>query len=243
MAKGDHFFVWRKHLGVPYQHHAIDVGDGTVVHFTDGAGGVAGPGGSTAEFQIQQTPIDFVTRNGRDNIHIIRHRHHDDADTIVRRALSQIGRRGYHLVFDNCEHFACWCVCGREESRQVNIACERLSAASVKAAARTGVRFATSVGVKRVLRATPLMLVADVAQWATEAGGHHLGLTSPVERRKAGRAVGGVTALSVGAVGGPVGVALAGSLWAVGEVAGEIGRGIYDKVRDSKTNGPSADPT
>ena len=52
----------------------------------------------------------------------------------VERALQLVGRRGYDLLFDNCEHFAAWCVQGSEESRQVHLACERLGAAGVKVA-------------------------------------------------------------------------------------------------------------
>ncbi len=236
MAKADHLFVWRSHLGVPFQHHVVDIGDGSVVHFSDGDGGVAGPGRGAASFVIQRTPIAMVTRNGRDTIHVIRHQQPLDPDVVVKRALSQVGRRGYHLIFDNCEHFAAWCVVGRDESRQVDVARERFSAAGVKAMAAGGVRLASRLGVKRAVRgATPWMMIADVAQWATEAAGHHVGLTNPDERRKAGRAVGGMTALGIGAVGGPLGIAVAGGIWTIGEVAGEVSRGVYEKVRGERS--------
>ncbi len=235
MAKGDHFFVWRTHLGVPFQHHGVDLGDGSVVHFTDGDGGVAGPGQGSASFVIQRTPVQVVTRDWRDTIHVIRYQQSLDSDVVVQRALSQVGRRGYHLIFDNCEHFAAWCVIGREESRQVDVARERVSAASVKAMAAGSLSLASRIGVKRALRgASPWILVADVVQWATEAGGHHLGLTDPEQRRQAGRAVGGMTAIGIGAVGGPIGVAVAGSIWAIGEVAGEVSRGAYEKLRGGR---------
>lgn len=236
MAKGHHLFVWRRHFGVPFQHHVVDIGDGTAVHFTDGAGGVAGPGTDSNSFVIQRTPIELVTRNGRDRLHHVRYEQPLDAETIVQRALSQVGRRGYHLLFDNCEHFAAWCVVGRDESRQVDVARERFSAASVKAMATAGWRLASKLGAKHATRgATPWILVADAAQWATEAAGHHAGLTDPDERKKAGRAVGGITALGIGAVGGPAGIAIAGGVWAIGEFAGEVSRGVYEKVRADRT--------
>ena len=37
----------------------------------------------------------------------------------VERAESQLGREGYNIVFNNCEHFALWCKTGVEESTQV----------------------------------------------------------------------------------------------------------------------------
>ncbi len=232
MARGDHFFVWRQHKGVPFQHHGIDLGDGTVVHFTDGSGGVAGPGGSAENFQILRTSIEQVTRGGRDVLHVVDHPHRLATDLIVRRALSQIGRQGYHLIFDNCEHFACWCVVDRHESRQVNVACQRAGAVGVKVGVAAAVRAASKVAASKVLRsASPWLLVADAAQLATEACGHHVGLTDPEKRKQTGRFVGGVTALGVGSLGGPVGLAVAGGIWAAGELAGEVSRKTYEQFR------------
>ena len=233
MAAGDHLFVWTSQLGVPFQHHGIDVGDGTVVHFTNGSGGVAGPGGQSAEFQVQRTPIDVMTRDGELAIHVVDHRDPLEAKTIVRRALSQVGRKGYNLLFDNCEHFANWCATGKVLSRQVNTACTRISAASVKAITAGAIRTATRVGAKRLIRGTNIgLLVAEAAQWATEVGGHHVGLRDPESRRKAGRAVGGVTAVGFGALGGPLGIAVAGTIWATGEFAGEASCQVYEQLRE-----------
>ncbi len=236
LAKGDHFFVWRQHLGVPFQHHGIDVGDGTVVHFTDGDGGVAGPGSSTDDFVVTRTPMATITRNGRDKKHVVQHARPLDADTIVDRALSRVGKQGYHLLFDNCEHFANWCAIGSERSRQVTTACERLSAAGVKTLAAGTVRMATRFGTRRLIRgATPMMLIAEAAQWATEAGGHHIGLRDPDQRRKAGRAVGGFAALGIGAMSGPLGIAVAGSIWVAGEIAGEASSQAYERLRSKRS--------
>ena len=235
LAKGDHFFVWRRHLGVPFQHHAIDVGDGTAIHFTDGKGGVAGPGSSTEGFVVMHTSMSAVTAEGQCKPHIVEHASPLDADEIVQRAMSQVGRKGYHLMFDNCEHFATWCAVDREESGQIRIACERLAATSVKTMAASTVRFASRHGAKRLLRgASGWLLLAEAAQWATEAGGHHVGLRDPKQRRNAGRAVGSMTALSLGAIGGPVGIAVAGSLWVAGELAGEASNKVYEQVRDRR---------
>ncbi|NND97304.1 MAG: lecithin retinol acyltransferase family protein [Pirellulaceae bacterium] len=235
MAKGDHFFVWRQHLGVPFQHHGIDMGDGTVIHFTDGHGGVAGPGVSTADFVVMQTAITVITRDGRDRVHVIEHSGRLEVDMILERAISKVGREGYHLFYDNCEHFASWCATGVGQSRQVDVACERLSAASVKAVAAGTVRVAAKLGAKRVIRgANAWLLVAEAAQWATEAGGHHIGLRDPKQRRHAGRAVGGMTALGIGAIGGPAGIAVAGTIWVVGEVAGEASGGLYRRMRSQR---------
>lgn len=42
------------------------------------------------------------------------------AAEVVRRAESRLGEAGYHLLFNNCESFAKWCVTGEEKSRQIN---------------------------------------------------------------------------------------------------------------------------
>ena len=232
MARGEHFFVWRHHRGVPFQHHAIDLGDGTAVHFTDGQGGAAGPGGMTSGFEIQRTTLKSVLRGGRDTMHRVQHQQSLPACVVVSRALSQVGRRDYHLVFDNCEHFACWCVAGRDESRQIAATCERLGAAGAKAVVAGSAALAGKAGARSMIRgASPWMIVADAAQWITEAGGHQVGLRDPLHRKQASRAVGMATALGVGASGGPAGVAVAGGLWAVGELAGELSRLSYRQLR------------
>lgn len=234
MARGDHFFVWRHHNRVPFQHHAIDLGDGTVVHFSDGGGSIAGPGGPTTEFEILRASLSDVTRNGRDTVHVVSHADRFPAEIVVRRALGQVGRRGYHLIFDNCEHFAVWCVTDRDESHQVGVAFERFGAAGVKAVAATA-RLATKAGGRHLLRsASPWMLASDAAQWMTEAGGHHVGLRDPRKRKHAGRAVGLTTALGIGACAGPGGAAVAGGIWVAGEFAGKMSRATYDRLRRSR---------
>ena len=37
----------------------------------------------------------------------------------VKRAYSELGKKGYSLLVNNCEHFAVWCKTGRRESYQV----------------------------------------------------------------------------------------------------------------------------
>lgn len=38
----------------------------------------------------------------------------------ITRAKSQLGKEGYNLIVNNCEHFAVWCKTGVHESHQVN---------------------------------------------------------------------------------------------------------------------------
>lgn len=64
-------------------------------------------------------------------------------DEAVRRAESMVGTTGYHLISNNCEHLASWCVTGMAESRQV----ERVSAAG----GTTTVALVASLGCADVL--------------------------------------------------------------------------------------------
>jgi hypothetical protein len=136
------------------------------------------------------------------------------------------------LLFDNCEHFACWCVLDRHESGQVTSACKRAGSAGVKAVIAASVRSVSKVGICSAARgASPWLLVADAAQWVTEAGGHHVGLKDPVRRRRASQAIGGAAALGVGSFGGLIGLTVAGGIWAAGEVFGEASRQTYECLR------------
>ncbi len=131
MAKGDHIKVrkvvrLRKpiHLKtVGYWHHGIDCGDGTVIHFQHG--------------RIQRTPLQYFLGRRRKRKVVVRHRHSLPADNVVMRAKRCVGRRGYNLLFNNCEHFAQWCKTGRKRSKQVNKA--TYTAGTVATTAAVGV--------------------------------------------------------------------------------------------------------
>ena len=106
-----------------------------------------------------------------------------------------------------------------------------MSSASAKLLA-TSALLTSKFAARRILRgAAPMMLAADAAQWATEAGGHHIGLRDPDKRKRAGRAVGLTAALGAGALAGPAGIAVASGLWVAGEVAGEASRWIIADCR------------
>lgn len=226
-----HVFVWRTFRGVPFQHHGICLGDGTVVHFTDGEGGIAGPGGDWEQFRICRTEMAAFARQGECFIHEVSHRQRLDDAQIRRRALRCLGRAGvvgtrYHLTNHNCEHFARWCVTGELESRQVTVCVQRASSAGAKAllsaAGRWGVR---GVAVKSRLATglvrgcSPWLLTADAVQWTTEALGQHVGLVDEPKRKLAGQILGGTAAAAVGLSGGVVGMLAATGFWVAGESA------------------------
>ncbi|NIA13428.1 MAG: hypothetical protein GWP08_05055 [Nitrospiraceae bacterium] len=107
MTRGDHIRVRRRR---GYWHHGIDCGDGTVIHY-------AGEPFRKRHAVITRTSYaEFV----RDNpVKTVRHGDADDPDTVLERATGRLGEACYHVVFNNCEHFARWCATGRHESKQI----------------------------------------------------------------------------------------------------------------------------
>src|SRR5947209_3836365 len=100
MARGDHIYVNR--LG--YDHHGIDCGDGTVIHYT-------GEIGQKADAAVRRTSIDVFLKGRR--LLVLDYGWCDPPDVVVQRAESRLGENKYHLVFSNCEHFATWCKTGK----------------------------------------------------------------------------------------------------------------------------------
>lgn len=109
MARGDHIKVWRSF----YWHHGVDCGDGTVVH-------LSGEPARRFDAVVRRIPREEFLRGGE--ARIVRHREPLGVDAALARALGCLGQRGYSVVWNNCEHFARWCVVDRHESKQVHSA-------------------------------------------------------------------------------------------------------------------------
>lgn len=104
MARGDHVYVRRRR----YTHHGIDCGDGTVIHFMRPRVGLR---------HVARTSHAHFAAGGQVKVRDYVHRL--SADETIRHAESRVGSVGYHLVRNNCEHFAAWCCTGRAVSSQV----------------------------------------------------------------------------------------------------------------------------
>lgn len=228
MACGDRLEVEQRIVGsaVSYLHHGIDIGDGTVVH---------------------ARPHDFrnpfgsgrVMRTSRDEFaagRVVRVVTEPPAAyppaEIAARAVAQVGRDGYHLVVDNCEHFATWCATGRRASRQVDIVRGRITAGMARAAAALSARTAVGAAERLVVRTAvgstvrfglktlvPAAVVGEAAALAAEWTAHQRG--AGAERSRQAGAVAGLAASSIacavaGTAAGPVGIlagAAAGAAW------------------------------
>jgi hypothetical protein len=104
MARGDHIYVRRSR----YSHHGVDCGDGTVIHYV-------GPRGSIR--RVARTPLEGFA--GGSAVKVRPYDRRLSADEAIQKAESRLGSVGYHLVRNNCEHFAAWCCTGRAVSSQV----------------------------------------------------------------------------------------------------------------------------
>lgn len=129
MSRGDHLYVGRRRRFRRYSHHGIDCGDGTVIHFAGGPGTVR---------QVERTSIGSFADGSE--VLVRSYRHRLPAEEVVANAESRLGSGGYHLVWNNCEHFATWSSKGSAASKQVRgwVAAGPGAVASIGAAEAAG---------------------------------------------------------------------------------------------------------
>jgi gentisate 1,2-dioxygenase len=89
-----------------YQHHGIDCGDGTVIHYYK-------PG----EAEISRTSYETFAQGKP--VYTKQYTTSYVPDVVIDRAESRLGERQYNLLTNNCEHFATWCKIGENECVQL----------------------------------------------------------------------------------------------------------------------------
>ena len=112
---GDHIRVSR----TLYNHHGVFISDDEVIHFT---GQDSDNVMDWSKNEVIRTSIDEFLRGGRLEVKEYKEDELEDlypVDHIVHYARGCLGDRGYHLVINNCEHFANLCTLGRFRSKQV----------------------------------------------------------------------------------------------------------------------------
>lgn len=195
---------------IGYQHHGIYIGEGKVIAY------LLDTGVTVCSWE-QFVDGDTVTVY-----------EHDDAlysaDKIVQRALSRVGEDDYNLVFNNCEHFANWCITGNAKSYQVReVAIETTALAAVAALALHHAHTAVRVGSAAFSAVRALTAASAVGGGVAASAGATATATT------AGAVSGAAAATGLAAVAVPVAAAAA-------TVA--VGVGLYkvlsdDEVRDS----------
>ncbi len=105
---------------IGYRHHGIYIGNGEVISY------LRDPG-------ITRYSVEEFSEGQQ--VYVIDHKGERcfKDNEIVERAISKIGESDYKLLTHNCEHFANWCVTGKEYSKQVQ-------KATVIAAGLTGLK-------------------------------------------------------------------------------------------------------
>ncbi|AZE04458.1 lecithin retinol acyltransferase family protein [Pseudomonas chlororaphis] len=116
---GTHLIVGR---GL-YTHHGIFVGRNRVVHYS-------GMGSGLHKGCIESTTLEAFLQGKNARIKTYKKVYFRGPE-ICRRARSRLGEDEYNLVFNNCEHFANWCVTNQHTSEQVEAATQRMSTAAV----------------------------------------------------------------------------------------------------------------
>lgn len=94
-----------------FEHHGIDLGDGTVMEYG---------GKETGSLSVRRVHhLDFFARGP---VYV---KTYPPGSTLhpretVRRAWRRLREQRYSLIENNCEHFATWCKTGRSVSQQVD---------------------------------------------------------------------------------------------------------------------------
>ncbi len=209
MARGDHIFVSGTIHGIPFQHHGIDMGDGTVIHLAPASGTRFAFRDATDRFAVRRDPLGLFSMGRQPKT--VRHERGLDAEQVALQAESYVGKTGYSLLDGNCEHFAALCASGASRSQQIEMAEATVSAMTsmaTKAFWAVSGRIGTSLLVRGITKIHPAMLIADGVEVAALAIGCRRGLTAD-KSRKVARISGSLAAVGIGGVlGGPAGVAI-----------------------------------
>lgn len=139
-VKGDHIRV-KRYDGL-YAHHGIYVSDEEVIHFT-------GTGDDSvldwSQCRVIKTSLASFLAGGTLEVKDYTDDEFSDlysVEQIVQYARFCLGDSGYHLIFNNCEHFANACTLGSYRSRQV----ERVLSGKMPNEEENSMGFFSSVG-------------------------------------------------------------------------------------------------
>jgi len=138
------------------------LGNGYVIHLT------APPGVGKAGACVR---IDTLAVFAADRPVTVRpYAGNHDPDAIIARAMSKLGDGGYHLIFNNCQHFARWCATGDHVSEQVtSVAATTGAIATPAAAVSLGINVIASAGIVTGLSGPGIM--SGLASYGALVGG------------------------------------------------------------------------
>ena len=102
-------------------HYGIYVSDGEIIQF--GLAPAARPTVKDADIEVLATDVDtFLAGQFLEVAEFDRKEKKDNRtpDEVVGVARARLGEKGYHILYNNCEHFAFECVTGKHYSEQVD---------------------------------------------------------------------------------------------------------------------------
>jgi hypothetical protein len=209
MARGEHIFIRGMVHGIPFQHHGIDMGDGTVIHLAPADGARIAVIDGSDRFSVRRDSMERFSAGQTPSVR--RHAAGLAPELVAQNAESHLGKTGYSLLDGNCEHFAALCATGASHSHQIAMAEATVSAfasMATKAVWAISSRLGHRVLIRGAVKIHPAMLLADGMEVAALAVGCKQGFD--VKRSKqVARFSGNVVAAGIGGLlAGPAGAAL-----------------------------------
>lgn len=219
MAKADLIYIQCERGFFGYLHYGIDIGDGTVVHLaTEPCAGPpvlkqTFPNLNGSEMSVQRVSMQDFSEGATVSIEEV-----DQTlapSIVIDRALAAVGRRGYHLVNGNCEHFARLIKTGKGNSVQVDMYVCSVIRTAFSSFASTARRHVIACSLSAVTQSKFLVaagsllptVVGETARQGAYLAARKLKMTHD-EAERSSRSV-GHAACAVGGfvVGGPIGSA------------------------------------
>nr|WP_181374712.1 lecithin retinol acyltransferase family protein [Pectobacterium carotovorum]AKG47558.1 NC domain protein [Pectobacterium carotovorum] len=108
VKKGDHIFSPRGF----FYHHGIYVGGGQVIHYS----------GLSSGFKKGKVCLTTIQEFSGDHQIIAIYTHEEPVyspEEVIKRAISRLNEDAYNIFKNNCEHFATWCITGKNHSEQI----------------------------------------------------------------------------------------------------------------------------
>lgn len=244
--RGRHIFVNSTLHGIPFQHHGIDMGDGTVIHLAPEKGARISIDDKEQNFSVRRDTVEDFSL-GKE-LQVIEHEDALPPEICASAAEEALGQTGYCLLEGNCEHFATLCATGRWESQQIELS--EAAVAALTSAATKGIwSLGTKLGAKALLRSAskvhPAAMLADGVELATLMASCRYGVGAAQSKQLA-KVSGRVAAAGIGGLlGGPAGAALglathASSGVVADRICTEIKRLIKASAKTEKQQGTSA---
>jgi hypothetical protein len=97
-----------------YRHYGIYAGNSAVIHYA------AREKDFGPDVCVHETTLKNFIKNDKCVAVPINGKNVFSPEETLKRARSRTGEDKYNILFNNCEHFVCWCKTGKNRSKQVS---------------------------------------------------------------------------------------------------------------------------